>query len=262
MSLIKMNNTSRIQKDRDISIRLCMIVKNEESIIVRCLASVYDLIDSWFILDTGSTDKTVELINRFMKDKPGECFQTDWTDFSTARNQAFENAISMGECDYLLIIDADEVAEMKKMDIDYMINRDMADVYLVDVQTKTETNPRVFLVKSDYKGRWKGEIHEDLEVMGKWMRFGVVKVVSYDDGARFKSKTRVNDDLSLLFKAIQRDAMNPRNYYYLGMTYLHAGVVDQAEKAFLLRMKFGGDANEKDKARGYLEQIKRSRESV
>ena len=43
-------------------IALCMIVKNEEKIIERCLSSVLPLIDSWVIVDTGSTDGTLDKI--------------------------------------------------------------------------------------------------------------------------------------------------------------------------------------------------------
>lgn len=48
-----------------ISISLCMIVKNEEKVIERCLRSVKNLIDEIIIVDTGSTDKTKEIVHRY-----------------------------------------------------------------------------------------------------------------------------------------------------------------------------------------------------
>ena len=49
-------------------IGLCMIVKDEEHCIERCLESMYKHIDTWVICDTGSTDKTKEVIQKFFDD--------------------------------------------------------------------------------------------------------------------------------------------------------------------------------------------------
>lgn len=72
-----------------ITISLCMIVKNEEQTLPRCLDCIWDLVDEIIIVDTESTDRTEEL--------PGP--YTDWVydfpwidDFSAARNAAFEKA--------------------------------------------------------------------------------------------------------------------------------------------------------------------------
>ena len=60
-----------------ISISLCMIVKNEEAVLARCLDSVADLVDEIIIVDTGSTDRTKEIgagyTDRIYED-PGACY--------------------------------------------------------------------------------------------------------------------------------------------------------------------------------------------
>ncbi len=85
-----------------ITISLCMIVKNEEKILSRCLDSIADLVDEIIIVDTGSLDRTKEEAARygaFIYDFP-------WTDdFSAARNFAFSRA----NCEYIYSADADEV---------------------------------------------------------------------------------------------------------------------------------------------------------
>lgn len=48
-----------------ITISICMIVKNEEKILERCLKSIADLADEIIIADTGSTDRTKEIAARF-----------------------------------------------------------------------------------------------------------------------------------------------------------------------------------------------------
>lgn len=85
-----------------ITISLCMIVKNEERILARCLDSVADLVDEVIIVDTGSTDATKEIALRYT-DKIYDFVWTD--DFSAARNFAFSRATR----EYIYSADADEV---------------------------------------------------------------------------------------------------------------------------------------------------------
>lgn len=85
-----------------ISISLCMIVKNEEKVLARCLDSVSDLMDEIIIVDTGSADATKEIASRYTD----KIYDFQWIqDFSAARNFAFSKA----SCDYIYSADADEV---------------------------------------------------------------------------------------------------------------------------------------------------------
>ena len=61
------------------TISLCMIVKNEEQVLARCLDSVADLMDEIIIVDTGSTDRTKEIAARYtLNDCPGtSALETD-----------------------------------------------------------------------------------------------------------------------------------------------------------------------------------------
>lgn len=87
-----------------VSVSLCMIVKNEEAVLRRCLDSVADLMDEIIIVDTGSTDKTKEIAAEYTE----KIFDFEWIqDFSAARNFAFSKAT----CDYIYSADADEVLD-------------------------------------------------------------------------------------------------------------------------------------------------------
>lgn len=86
------------------TISLCMIVKNEEDILKRCLDSLDGLYDEAIIVDTGSTDSTKEIA----KEYTDKVFDFQWIDdFSAARNYAMSKAT----CDYVYMADADEVID-------------------------------------------------------------------------------------------------------------------------------------------------------
>ena len=85
-----------------ITISLCMIVKNEERILARCLDSVRDLVDEIIIVDTGSGDATKQIA----ADYTDKIYDFAWIDdFSAARNFAFSKATK----EYIYSADADEV---------------------------------------------------------------------------------------------------------------------------------------------------------
>lgn len=85
-----------------ITVSLCMIVKNEEKVLARCLDSVKDLADEIIIVDTGSSDTTKQIALSYTD----KVYDFEWIqDFSAARNFAFSKAT----CDYIYTADADEV---------------------------------------------------------------------------------------------------------------------------------------------------------
>ena len=85
-----------------VTISLCMIVKNEEGILARCLDSIVDLVEEVVIVDTGSADRTREIAALYTS----RIYDFAWTDdFSAARNYAFSKA----GMDYIYSADADEV---------------------------------------------------------------------------------------------------------------------------------------------------------
>ena len=62
-------------------LELVMIVKNSGEILRTCLEENKKFIDYWTILDTGSTDNTIEIINETLNDIPGKLFHSEFTDF-------------------------------------------------------------------------------------------------------------------------------------------------------------------------------------
>lgn len=91
------------------TISLCIIVKNEEIHIARCLNSVAELVDEIIIVDTGSTDRTIEIVSNYTR----KVYSYPWKDdFADARNYSFSHA----SMDYCMWMDADDILEEAEKD--------------------------------------------------------------------------------------------------------------------------------------------------
>jgi glycosyltransferase involved in cell wall biosynthesis len=87
-----------------ITISACLIVKNEEKILARCLESIKEIVDEIIIVDTGSTDRTKEISSNYTD----KIYDYKWIDnFADARNFSFSKA----SMDYIYVADADEVID-------------------------------------------------------------------------------------------------------------------------------------------------------
>lgn len=92
-------NREKLNPDQKLS--LCMIVKNEEKYLEGALASVQGVVDEIIVVDTGSTDKTVEIARKF----GAHVYFRAWdNDFAAARNESLKHATGQ----WVLIMDADE----------------------------------------------------------------------------------------------------------------------------------------------------------
>ncbi|MBQ2800278.1 MAG: glycosyltransferase family 2 protein [Lachnospiraceae bacterium] len=86
------------------TISLCMIVKNEERVLERCLECIKDLMDEIIIVDTGSTDRTKEIAYKYTD----KVYDYQWQDdFAAARNFSFSKATK----EYIYVADADEIID-------------------------------------------------------------------------------------------------------------------------------------------------------
>ena len=147
-----------------VSISVCMIVKNEEAVLARCLDSLQGIADEIVIVDTGSTDGTKEIAARYTN----KIYDFTWVhDFSAARNFAFSKAA----CDYIYTADADEVLEeidrrkflrlkqvlLPEIEIVEMIYVNPEDCNMVYNYTR-EPRPKLFKRLREF--RWIDPIHE------------------------------------------------------------------------------------------------------
>lgn len=196
------------------TISLCMIVKNEEKTLPRCLESTAGLFDEIIIADTGSEDATIETAKKYTD----KVYDFEWCDdFSAARNFAFSKAV----CDYIMWLDADDV--ILKTDYEKFVSLKNSldgsqDVIMIPYNTAFDENgspsfsfcrERIFKRSRGFK--WKGRVHEAVEYSGN--------VVFSDAAVTHKSvKTHYTErNLNIYLKQEKLgEPFSPRDKFYFG----------------------------------------------
>lgn len=150
-----------------VTISLCMIVKNEEKVLERCLQSIKDIPDEIIIVDTGSTDCTKEIAKKWTP----HVYDFKWIDdFSAARNESFRHATK----DYILWLDADDVllrqdkTALQKLKHSLQPQIDAVSMKYhahFDKQGNVISSAfRFRLLKRERQYRWIGVVHEHIPV--------------------------------------------------------------------------------------------------
>ncbi|MFK0218578.1 glycosyltransferase [Streptomyces vinaceus] len=225
------------------TICLCMIVKNESAVIERCLDSARDLIDTWVISDTGSTDGTQELIRSALRGIPGELHEEPWTDFG--HNRSLNIAHARGKADYLLLLDADLVLRRTGP-----LPPLGAQSYMLRHEGTTEYRIKR-LVRGDLPWRYEGVTHEYLtcdspgeydEHPGFQENLDALSIEDHADGGSRHDK--FERDARLLGAELERDPSNTRTVFYLAQTMRDMGDTAAAIRLYQRRAAMGGWAEE------------------
>ncbi len=192
------------------TISLCMIVRDEEPVLGRCLESVRDAVDEIIIVDTGSTDQTKEIAAQFTD----RIYDFAWVDdFAAARNFAFSKATM----DYQMWLDADDVMERSSVEALIRLKSGLtADVVMLpyhvafDAQgAVTFSYERERLLRRSKGFRWQGAVHEVITPSG---------VILHGDAAVCHRKEHVNDPERNLrifeTQLAQGKVLSPREQFY------------------------------------------------
>ena len=193
-----------------------MIVKNEANIISKNLEQAAHYIDELIIVDTGSTDNTLEIVKKY----GAKVKEIAWKhDFATARNEA----ISLATQDWILILDADEV--LKKEDgiqLSKFLKTKEANVYdgfILTVcnfitpgnETSAEKNKSLRVFKNDNQIKYKGKVHEQVI---NYTKINEIPLTVYHYGylkTEIARKNKHERNRTLLVNSLKED---PNNNYY------------------------------------------------
>lgn len=223
---------------RDPTLSLCVIAKNEEQFLGDCLASVREIVDEIIVVDTGSTDRTVEIAESF----GAKVFHFPWNgDFAAARNESLAHATG----DWILVLDADEMippeghAELKKalrhpeyvgysLIIENLMGKD-------GEKSQTALIFRLFRNRPDI--RFEGIIHEQALPAAQRTGLPIQNVQTrilhrgYMD-QYLDERNKYQRNLDILLRQVEVEPENPFVYFNLGQTYKLLGQFSSAEKAY------------------------------
>ncbi|MGN9792317.1 glycosyltransferase [Streptomyces sp. OZ13] len=216
-----------------------MIVKDEAHVIRRCLESVRPLIDTWVIVDTGSTDGTQDVIRDTFADVPGTLYERPWKGFDKSRSEAIE--LARGKADYLLFIDADDVMEVEP---GFRMPKLTHDAYSVALHHGTMIHWRPALVSTRLPWRYVGVLHEYIECGKPYSRgtFKGANILTLSGGARLKEGQRAKylRDVEILTQGLIDEPDNARYVFYLAQSWRDAGEPEKAIAVYERRAAMGG----------------------
>jgi len=219
-------------------INLCIMVKNAGPQFEQMLCKNLNLIDQWTILDTGSTDGTLEIINRVLVGKKdGKLYQEPFINFRDSRNRLLDLAGT--SCKYNLMLDDTYIVHGNLRNFLNEVRSDQYSnsftLFIVSDDTKYGSNR---ITKSNSGLRYIHRIHE---VITDKNNINVIipenRAFILDERFDYMEKRtmeRKHLDLKLLYEEIEENRNDPRTYYYLAQTY---NLLDDYEKAFFYFMK-------------------------
>jgi tetratricopeptide (TPR) repeat protein len=228
--------------------KLClnMIVKNESKIITRLFDSVVDIIDSYCICDTGSTDNTVELIKTYFqtKQKPGRVVEEPFKNFEHNRTFALRACENDPDIDFILLMDADMIL-VKGPDFDldsFKEDLQKADVFHLFQGSDKFSYKNVRIVKNNMGIKYWGVTHEVINTPDgtKYDQFGRNVLFIDDIGDGGAKADKFERDIRLLTQGLVEKPNNDRYTFYLANSYRDHGDKEKAIEMYKKRIEIGG----------------------
>lgn len=204
------------------TISLCMIVKDEEESLDKCLKSVSSIVEEIIIVITSDNQKTYEIANKYTKN----IYYFQWiNDFSKARNFA----ISKASKDYYLWLDADDYINEEEKDKIVVLKDDNEDIdiyyFLYDFDDNYMPFYRERLIKNNNKYLFKGRIHEAIIPSGNTKNVHITITQQ-------RIEKGLTDRNIKIFESFKEDEFTTRDYYYYARELYRHGKYEKAKDYF------------------------------
>jgi tetratricopeptide (TPR) repeat protein len=224
---------------------LNLMIKNESKIIERCLGRALEHVDAVSILDTGSTDNTVEVCNTFLlaSGKPFKVSVEPFKNFGYNRTVSFKKAQELCKelgwdaiTTYAMTVDADMIIKPLPKFKDFKMTVPGYTVIQQNGSLKYHNN-RFHQCAYDWKcvggthEYWSGDPTEK-------MPYEVFYIDDINDGGCKSDK--FERDIRLLTEDLKEDPNNGRAYFYLAQSYKDSGNFEEAIKNYKKRIEVGG----------------------
>lgn len=235
------------ESKKEPTISCCMIVKNEEAFLKQCLESVKDYVDEIVIVDTGSTDGTVEIAKRYTD----RVYFHPWEgSFSKARNQAMAYAA----CDWILTIDADEelVADSGALLRQAVREAGSADAIYANIISiysggrKTARHNSERILRNNRIIHYEGSVHNRVTGVTQ-SKISKIELMHYGYNLdEKKAQEKFIRTSELLKQQIRETPDDPKPHHYLGTSYLARGMFKEAIEESVLAIGLADAQDNKD----------------
>lgn len=217
-----------IERGNKVKISLCVIVKNEEKNIATCINSVKSIVDEIVVIDTGSTDDTVKIVEQL----GGTVYSFEWIgDFAAARNYA----LSKANGNWIIFLDADEYVGKESISVVKSIiqkadklKKDAITVDLININQNTnrfQGSAQVTrIIRKNPLIGYKGKIHENVyRINGNIAKFNAMEYIKvfhtgYSDDI-IEKKGKLERNLELLYKELESNPTSSNIHFYLAESF-------------------------------------------
>lgn len=220
-------------------VHLVMIVKNSGDILRTVLENNIPYIDRWTILDTGSTDNTMNIIMEVLAPRvKGKLFQEPFKNFRDTRNRALELAGKV--CTFSVMLDDTYELRGPLKEFLYTVRSDQfADSYSLYIQSADVQYTTNRILRTQRNLRYIFKMHEVIQKDDNTNVMVPIQVsLIWDHRSEYmeqRTQERKKYDLQVLQESILEEPEEPRHVYYMAQTYNCIGETKNAYKYFLRR---------------------------
>jgi hypothetical protein len=223
-------------------IGLVMIVKNEEAVIERALLSAKPFISAYVIIDTGSTDRTKEIIAKTMSDISGQLLDRPWISFGHNRTEAI--ALCDGQMDWAIMLDADDNLAGTVPPPEVWTNA-IIDAFILRIHHGSIIHQRTQIFRTGIGWAYEGVVHEYPVCKGKEKTtIAMLPPETYMEtrceGARSNDPEKYLKDAQLLETVLLKNPTDHRTLFYLAQSYRDAGQPEVARRYYQRNLDVSG----------------------
>lgn len=213
-------------------VALCMIVRDEEAVIERALRSAIPWITTWCIVDTGSTDRTKEVIRSVMAsaDISGALYERPWVNFGHNRTEAL--TLCKAHAEWAIMLDADDNLAGPTPPRDLWDHLEM-DAMAMRIKHDQIWHTRIQVFRTDADWCYEGVVHEQARCRGApepkvLMLPADMYMETRCAGVRSRDPLKYLKDATLLEGEHVRNPADTRTLFYLAQSYRDAGRLTEA----------------------------------